>query len=304
MQKTLQPGEMERRELLMFDSWASTFGRVETALEIKPEGSGYQMKSRFARFHNLPELMTMFAMVADIKTSDMLNLPVPKLKTGQMQVIKTPITPDQQDMMEELVERAEAIRNKEVDSREDNFLKLTNEARLLSVDPRILDMRLKSDPDTKLNVCARNVAQIYHETAHRRSTQLIFCDKGTPKDDGSFDFYHAMKEELINAGVAGQEIAFIHDAGTDTKRAELLEKVQSGQVRVLMGSTEKMGTGLNVQDKLIALHNLDAPWRPADLTQRNGRILRQGNENEEVSIFNYITEKTFDAYLWVRHEVA
>lgn len=298
MQKTLQPSELKRRGLLMFDAWASTFGRVESSLEIKPEGSGYQMKARFAKFHNLPELMSMLFLVADIKTADMLDLPVPQLKTGKMQVVKTSITPDQKAIMEELVERAEAIRNKEVDSSEDNFLKLTNEARLLSVDPRILDETLENDPDTKLNACARNVAEFYHDTADRRSTQLIFCDKGTPKADGRFNFYQAMKEALVSLSVAEKDIAFIHDANTDVKRAELLEKVRSGEIRILMGSTEKMGTGLNVQDKMISLHNLDAPWRPADLTQRNGRILRQGNENSEVSIFNYITEQTFDAYLW------
>lgn len=215
-----------------------------------------------------------------------------------MQVVKTAITPDQKAIMEELVERAEAIRNKEVDSSQDNFLKLTNEARLLSVDPRILDETLDNDPDTKLNACARGVAEIYHDTEEQHSTQLIFCDKGTPKADGRFNFYQALRQEMVRLGVEEKEIAFIHDANTDTKRAELLEKVRNGIVRVLLGSTEKMGTGLNVQDKLIALHNLDAPWRPADLTQRNGRILRQGNENDEISIFNYITEQTFDAYLW------
>ena len=298
MQKTLQPSELKRRGLLMFDSWASTFGKVESSLEIKPEGSGYQMKARFAKFHNLPELMSMLFLVADIRTADMLNLPVPRLKTGKMQVVKTAITPDQKAIMEELVERAEAIRNKEVDSSQDNFLKLTNEARLLSVDPRILDETLDNDADTKLNACARGVAEIYHDTEEQHSTQLIFCDKGTPKADGRFNFYQALRQEMVRLGVEEKEIAFIHDANTDTKRAELLEKVRNGIVRVLLGSTEKMGTGLNVQDKLIALHNLDAPWRPADLTQRNGRILRQGNENGEVSIFNYITEQTFDAYLW------
>ena len=298
MQKTLQPSELKRRGLFMFDSWASTFGKVESSLEIKPEGSGYQMKARFAKFHNLPELMSMLFLVADIKTADMLDLPVPKLKTGKIQVVKTAITPDQKAIMEELVERAEAIRNKEVDSSQDNFLKLTNEARLLSVDPRILDETLDNDPDTKLNACARGVAEIYHDTEEQHSTQLIFCDKGTPKADGRFNFYQALRQEMVRLGVEEKEIAFIHDANTDTKRAELLEKVRNGIVRVLLGSTEKMGTGLNVQDKLIALHNLDAPWRPADLTQRNGRILRQGNENDEISIFNYITEQTFDAYLW------
>ncbi len=298
IQKTLQPSQLKQRGVFLFDSWASTFGRVETSLEIRPEGSGYQMKSRFAKFHNLPELMSMLFLVADIKTSDMLNLPVPRLKTGKMQVIKTKITPDQKRIMEKLVERAEAIRNREVDSSEDNFLRLTGEARLLSVDPRILEETLENDPDTKLNICAREVAEIYHETKDRRFTQIIFCDKGTPKADGSFTFYQAMRQELVRLGVEEKEVVFIHEANTDSKRAQLFEQVRKGEVRILMGSTEKMGTGLNVQDKLIALHNLDAPWRPADLTQRNGRILRQGNENEEVSIINYITEQTFDAYLW------
>ena len=298
LQKTLQPQELERRDLLMFDSWAATFGKVTSSLEIKPEGNGYQMKNRFAQFHNLPELMSMFAMIADIKTADMLDLPTPKLKTGAVQVIKTACTPEQKRIVMELAERAENIRSGVVDSSVDNFLKLTHEARLLSTDPRALDPTLPNDPDTKLNVCARNVAKIYHETAEQRLTQLIFCDQGTPKYDGSFNFYEATKAELIAQGVKPEEIAFIHDAKTDVQREQLFEKVKTGEIRVLMGSTEKMGTGMNVQNKLIALHHLDVPWRPSDLTQRNGRILRQGNDNEEISIFNYITENTFDAYLW------
>lgn len=304
MQKTLQPKALEERGLLMFDSWASTFGKVETSLEIKPEGNGYQMKNRFSRFHNLPELMSMFRMVADIKTADMLDLPVPKLKTGSVQVIKTKITPEQKRMVMELGERAEDIRSGTVDSSMDNFLKLTNEARLLAVDPRAVESDLPDDPDTKLNVCAVNVAEIYHETADKSLTQLIFCDQGTPKTDGSFNFYDATRLTLISKGVKSEEIAFIHDAKSDVQREELFEKVRTGKIRVLIGSTAKMGTGMNVQKKLVALHHLDVPWRPADLTQRNGRALRQGNENEEISIFNYVTENTFDAYLWVRHEVA
>ena len=304
LQKTLQPQELERRDLLMFDEWAGTYGKVVSSLEIRPEGNGYQMKNRFAQFHNLPELMSMFAMIADIKTADMLDLPTPKLKTGGVQVIKTSCTPDQKRIVMELAERAEAIRNGEVDSGVDNFLKLTHEARLLSTDPRALDDSLPDDPDTKLNVCARNVAQIYHDTAEQKLTQLIFCDQGTPKYDGTFNFYEATKAVLLAQGVKPEEVAFIHDAKTDVQREQLFEKVRNGEIRVLMGSTEKMGTGMNVQDKLTALHHLDVPWRPSDLTQRNGRILRQGNENGEVSIFNYITEQTFDAYLWVRHEVA
>ena len=298
MQKTLQPQELERRGLLMFDEWAATFGKVTSSLEIKPEGNGYQMKNRFAQFHNLPELMGMFAMVADIKTADMLNLPTPKLKTGAPQVIKSVCTPDQKRIVMELAERAEAIRNGSVDSGEDNFLKLTNEARLLSTDPRAIDPNLPDDPDTKLNLCAKNVAGIYKETAEKHLTQLIFCDQGTPKYDGSFNFYEAMKKALVGHGVTEAEVAFIHDAKTDLQREQLFEKVRNGEIRILMGSTEKMGTGMNVQQKLIALHHLDVPWRPSDLIQRNGRILRQGNENEEVSIYNYITENTFDAYLW------
>lgn len=298
LQKTLQPWELEKRGLLMFDAWASTFGVVESSLEIKPEGNGYQMKNRFARFHNLPELMAMFHMIADIKTADMLDLPTPKLKTGGPQVIKTECTPEQKRLVMELGERAEKIRNGQVDSSEDNFLKLTLEARLLSTDPRAIDPDLPDDPNTKLNVCARKAAEIYHETAKNRLTQLIFCDQGTPKGDGSFNFYEATKAVLIAQGVKPEEIAFIHDAKTDVQREQLFEKVRTGEIRILMGSTGKMGTGMNVQNKLVALHHLDVPWRPSDLIQRNGRILRQGNDNEEISIFNYITENTFDAYLW------
>lgn len=298
LQKTLQPKALEERGLLMFDSWASTYGVIESSLEIKPEGSGYQMKNRFAKFHNLPELMNMFLMIADIKTADMLDLPTPKLKTGAVQVIKTEITPEQKHIVMELGERAEKIRNGEVDSSEDNFLKLTLEARLLSTDPRAIDPTLPDDPNTKLNVCARKAAEIYHETAEKRLTQLIFCDQGTPKGDGSFNFYEATKDALIAQGVKPEEIAFIHDARTDVQREQLFEKVRTGEIRILMGSTSKMGTGMNVQNKLIALHHLDVPWRPSDLIQRNGRILRQGNDNPEISIFNYITEQTFDAYLW------
>ena len=304
MQKTLQPRELERRGLLMFDAWAGTFGRVTSSLEIRPEGNGYQMKNRFSQFHNLPELMGMFSMIADIRTADMLELPTPELETGSPQVIKSVCTPDQKRIVMELAERAEAIRNGEVDSTQDNFLKLTHEARLLSIDPRAIDPEIPDDPGTKLNLCAGKVAEIYQETAEARLTQLIFCDQGTPKYDGSFNFYEAARTALLAQGVKPEEISFIHDAKTDVQREQLFEKVRKGEIRILMGSTEKMGTGMNVQEKLIALHHLDVPWRPADLTQRNGRILRQGNENKEVSIFNYITENTFDSYLWVRHEVA
>lgn len=298
MQKTLQPQELKRRGVMMFDSWASTFGKIESSLEIKPEGNGYQMKNRFAKFHNFPELMNMFQLIADIKTADMLDLPVPKLKGDEVQVIRTKITPEQKKIVEELGERAERIRSGEVDSSEDNFLKLTLEARLLSIDPRALDEEIPNMPETKLNVCANKVADIYLDTAEEKLTQLIFCDQGTPKNDGRFNFYDAVKEVLITRGVKEEELVFIHDAKTDVQREELFEKVRNGEVQILIGSTQKMGTGMNVQQKLIAVHHLDVPWRPADLTQRNGRILRQGNQNEEVSIYNYITENTFYGYLW------
>lgn len=298
MQRYLQPQELKKRGLLMFDSWASTFGEVVSSLEITPEGNGYQMKSRFARFHNLPELMNMFSLVADIKTADMLDLPVPRLYGDAPHVIRTKITPYQKQKMDEFMQRAEAIRAGAVDSTEDNFLKLTSEARLNAVDPRILDEDAPFDPDTKLNACIRNVARIYSETSDLKLTQIVFCDTGTPKNSASFDFYNAVRDGLINEGISKSDMVFIHEAKTDVQREELFEKVRKGQVRILMGSTAKMGVGMNVQDILVAVHHLDVPWRPSDLTQRNGRALRQGNTNEEIYIYNYITESTFDAYLW------
>lgn len=299
IQKTLQPKELKDRGVLSFDSWASTFGRVESSLEIKPEGNGYQLKNRFSRFHNIPELMSIFSLIADIKTSDMLDLPTPDLKTGKPEVIKTEITDEQQEIVIQHGERAELIRNGAIDSTIDNFLKLTMEARLNAIDPRILDSSIPYNPNTKLNVCAAKVAEIYHETAEQRLTQIVFCDQGTPKDDPNvFTFYGTLKDELLKHDVKEEEIVFIHSAKTDVQRLALFEKVITGEVRILIGSTNKMGTGVNVQNKLIALHHLDIPWRPADLTQRNGRILRRGNENKEISIFNYITADTFDSYLW------
>ena len=226
MQKTLQPRELERRGLLMFDAWAGTFGRVTSSLEIRPEGNGYQMKDRFSQFHNLPELMSMFSLIADIRTADMLELPTPELKTGSPQVVKSVCTPDQKRIVMELAERAETIRNGRVDSGRDNFLKLTHEARLLSTDPRAIDPEIPDDPNTKLNLCAKKVAGIYHETAKDRLTQLIFCDQGTPKADGSFNFYEATKAALLAQGVKPEEISFIHDAKTDVQREQLFEKVR------------------------------------------------------------------------------
>ncbi|MFI3238760.1 MAG: DEAD/DEAH box helicase family protein [Lachnospiraceae bacterium] len=317
IQKSLQPEDLKRAGLLMFDNWASTFGLITSSMEIKPEGGGYQIKNRFSTFHNIPELMTMFRLIADIKTSEQLpEIPVPALATGKIQVIKTKAAPTQEKWIKWFAEVAEKIRLGEISKEEFNFLQLTMMARQLAVDPRILDSEAPNDPDYKLNVCARKVAEIYHETANERLTQMIFCDQGTPKDDGKlaelrrkkgglelephekFDFYHATKQELINQGVDEKEIAFIHDYGTDLQKEQLYEKINRGEIRILIGSTAKCGTGMNIQQRLIALHHLDIPWRPSDLIQRNGRIIRQGNLNPEVSVFNYITEDTFDAYLY------
>ena len=303
IQSTLQPKDLEKKGIGTFDKWVSTFGVVEESDEIKPEGTGYQKKMRLSKFYNLPELMKMFNNIADIKTAETLDLPRPSLKTGKEQIIKAELTEDQKAYVDLLVARAENIRDGIVDPEIDNFLKITLEARLLSIDPRILDDKIPYNPNTKLNICARKVAEIYHETAENKSTQIIFCDSGIPKDN-KFNFYDALKKELLENGVSKDEIAYIHSAKTDEQKEKLFEKVRKGEIRVLIGSTERMGVGTNVQNKLYALHNIDIPWRPDQLIQRNGRILRQGNENKEVEIFNYITEGSFDSYLYVRLEVA
>ena len=259
LQHTLQPEDLEKRNIQNFDSWVSTFGIVEETDEIKPEGTGYQKKMRLTKFHNLPELMKTFRNIADIKTAETLNLPRPTLKTGGVQVIKTDLIEAQKEIVDELADRAELIRLGQVDPEEDNFLKITLLAKLLSVDPRIIDELLPYNSNTKLNVCARKVAEIYHQTAENKSTQLIFCDSGTPKAD-TFNFYDALKKEMIENGVTENEIAYIHGANTDEKKEKLFEKVRTGEIRVLIGSTEKMGTGTNIQNKLYALHHLDVPW--------------------------------------------
>lgn len=299
MQRYLQPHLLKKLGLDFFDNWAATFGEVVTSLEITPEGSGYRMKSRFAKFHNLPELMSLFRLVADIQTADMLNLPTPQLEGGKPTIVVSECTPYQKMMMNEFVERAEKIRNNEVDATEDNMLKLTHEAKLMSIDPRLVNEEAPSDPDSKLNRCAAHVYDIWDQTQTDRLTQTIFCDSGTPKP-GQFNVYDEIKNQLMLRGVPEQEISFIHNAKTDVQREALFEKVRRGEVRILLGSTQKMGTGTNVQDRLIAAHHLDCPWRPADITQRDGRILRQGNQNqnETVQIFRYVTKGTFDAYLW------
>lgn len=303
LQNTLQPKDLEKKGINSFDKWVSTFGIVEETDEIKPEGTGYQKKMRLSKFHNLPELMKIFNNIADVKTAETLNLPRPTLKTSKEQIIKAELTEDQKLIIDSLVDRAENIRKGSVDPEIDNFLKVTLDAKLLSIDPRILDDKIPYNANTKLNLCARKVAEIYHETTENKSTQIIFCDSGIPKED-KFNFYDALKKELLENGVLKEEISYIHSAKTDEQKEKLFEKVRKGEIRVLIGSTERMGVGTNVQNKLYALHNLDIPWRPDQLTQRNGRILRQGNENKEVEIFNYITEGSFDSYLYVRLEVA
>lgn len=297
MQRYLQPHLLQKLGLNFFDNWAATFGEVVTSLEITPEGSGYRMKSRFAKFHNLPELMSMFRLVADIQTADMLNLPTPQLESGKATVVVSECSLFQKQMMDDFVVRAEKIRNNELEATEDNMLKLTHEAKLMSIDPRLVDEEAPSDPTSKLNRCISNTFDIWKRTEADRLTQVIFCDSGTPKS-GQFNVYDEIKTQLITRGVPEHEIAFIHDAHTDVQREALFEQVRRGEVRVLLGSTQKMGTGTNVQDRLIAAHHLDCPWRPADITQRDGRILRQGNQNDVVQIFRYVTKGTFDAYLW------
>lgn len=297
MQRFLQPDILDKMNVSAFDRWASTFGQIVTSLEITPEGSGYQQKTRFAKFHNLPELMTSFSMIADIQTEDMLDLPVPKLKAGKRQLIVTKATNAQEALMNELGERAEKIRNSLVDPSVDNMLKLTNDAKLMAIDLRLIDDSYHQTDSTKIETCCQKVFDIYERTKENKSTQIIFSDSGTPKKD-RFNIYDEVKRNLIEKGISENEIAFIHDAKNEKQRENMFEKMRKGELRVLLGSTEKVGTGTNIQDKLIAGHHIDVPWRPSDLIQRDGRIIRQGNENNEVEIFCYVTKGTFDSYLW------
>lgn len=297
MQRYLQPDVLKQLGVESFDRWASTFGEVTSSLEITPEGSGYQMKNRFAKFHNLPELMNGFNLVADIQTADMLKLPVPDIKGGKAEIVVTEATDYQMNMMDEFVERAEAIRAKVVQPNEDNMLKLTHEAKLMAIDPRLLDETAPPDSGSKLSVCSQKVYDIWKSSSDQKSTQMIFSDSGTPKP-GQFNVYDEIKRQLVEKGIPEKEIAFIHDAKTDQQRDTLFDQVRKGEVRVLLGSTSKVGTGTNVQNKLLAVHHIDCPWRPSDLTQRDGRIVRQGNENKEVQIHRYVTKNSFDSYLW------
>ena len=295
MQKYLQYGTLRRNNLLHFDAWASTFGETVTAIELAPEGSGYRAKTRFARFYNLPELMAMFKETADIQTADMLKLPVPEAHYHHV-VLKP--SEHQKEMVASLSERAERVRNKMVDSSTDNMLLITNDGRKLALDQRLMSDMLPDSETSKVAACAANVFDIWQRTMERRSTQMVFCDLSTPHNDGKFNVYDDLRAKLIAMGIPAEEIAYIHSAGTETQKKELFGKVRSGQIRVLLGSTQKMGAGTNVQHRLIALHHLDCPWRPSDLQQREGRIIRQGNENPEVDIFTYVTENTFDSYLY------
>ena len=295
MQRYLQYGELEKRHLQQFDAWASTFGETVTAIELSPEGTGYRAKTRFAKFFNLPELMALFKEVADIQTSEMLNLPVPKANYHNVVIEPSEI---QKELVKDLSERAEKIRNRMVDSSVDNMLKITNDGRKLALDQRLTNDMLEDFEHSKVATCADNIYSIWDKTNDDKSAQLVFCDLSTPHNDGKFNVYDDLKTKLIDRGIPEEEIAFIHDANTDARKQELFNKVRRGQVRVLIGSTQKMGAGTNCQDRLIALHDLDCPWRPSDLIQRSGRIIRQGNKNPEVDIYRYVTEGTFDAYLY------
>ena len=295
MQRYLQNSKLQNMGLGLFDSWASTFGEVVTSIELAPEGTGYRAKSRFARFYNIPELMNMFKEIADIKTSDQLELPVPE---AEYETVVLKPTEQQKEIVENLGERAEVVRNGGVDASVDNMLKITNDGRKLALDQRLVNELLPDNPESKISVCAEKSYEIWKDTAAQKSAQLIFCDLSTPKGDGSFNVYDDLKRKLMEKGVPEKEIAFIHDANTEAKKTELFGKVKSGQVRFLIGSTAKMGAGTNVQDRLIALHHLDIGWKPSDLEQREGRIIRQGNHNKKVHIFRYVTESTFDSYMW------
>ena len=297
MMRYLQRGLLEKEGLLNFDSWASTFGESITAIELNPTGTGYRTKTRFARFYNLPELMSLFKMSADIQTADMLHLPVPELVGGKPTNVVLQPSEVQKRMVKGLADRAEKVRSGKVQPTEDNMLRITNDGRKLALDQRLMNPLLPDDPGSKANACVDKVYEIWEKTKEQRSTQMIFCDLSTPKEDG-FDVYNDVRDKLVAKGIPKEEVQFIHDADTETKKAELFGKVRNGTVRVLMGSTQKMGAGTNVQTRLIALHHLDCPWRPADIAQRNGRMVRQGNMIKEVSIFIYVTESTFDSYSW------
>ena len=295
LMRYLQYSTLTRLKLTMFDAWASTFGETITALELAPEGSTYRMKTRFARFHNLPELMTLFREVADIQTADMLALPVPK---AEYRVIETEPSDFQKEMLESLVERAQKVRNRQVDPSEDNMLCITNDGRKLALDQRLLNPMLPDDPGSKVNALVQETYNLWKENEEKRLTQLIFCDLSTPKKDSEFNVYDDIKKKLVAKGVPDVEVAYIHEADTEAKKKAMFAKVRTGAIRIELGSTAKMGAGTNVQDLIITSHDLDIPWRPRDLEQRGGRSIRQGNQNPTVQIVRYITKGTFDAYMF------
>lgn len=295
MQKYLQPDRLKEMGLEHFDEWASTFGEVVNSFEIAPDGSGFRTKSRFAQFFNIPELMSVFKEVADIKTSKMLDLPVPKLKDGEYKTIVAPKSEELGKFIQTLSERSEIIKNG-CDPRSDNMLLVTNDGRKGALDLRLIDPTMPDLPNSKINIAIENIYRIWLENKKDKLTQLVFCDLSTPKADGTFNVYDDIKIKLIQRGIPEDEIEFIHNAKTNPQKLKLFEDMRTGKVRILIGSTSKMGAGMNVQDKLIALHHLDCPWRPSDIEQREGRILRQGNQNEEVEIYRYVTEGSFDAY--------
>ena len=295
MMRYLQFDTLERNGHRHFDSWAADFGEKVTAMELKPEGTGFRSKTRFAKFYNLPELISIWKESADIQTADMLKLPVPE---AEPITITTEPSKFQQEMVAKLGERADAVRNRKVDPSADNMLRITSDGRKLALDQRLQNSLLPDDPDSKVNACVKNIFSVWQDSTGIRGTQLVFCDLSTPKGDGTFNVYDDIKTKLIAKGIPEGEIAFIHDANTEAQKAELFAKVRRGQVRVLIGSTQKMGAGTNVQDRIVASHDLDCPWRPADLEQRAGRSLRQGNMNKKVKMFKYVTKGTFDAYNW------
>ena len=295
LMRYLQYNTLQQKGLTHFDAWASTFGETTTAIELAPEGTGYRAKTRFARFFNLPELISLFKESADVQTADMLNLPVPKAEYIN-EVLKPSET--QEEMVSSFADRAEAVRNGNVNPRFDNMLKITNDGRKLALDQRLMNEMLPDEPESKVNRCVDNAFEVWEESAPDKGTQLIFCDLSTPKADGTFNVYDDVREKLVARGVPREEVAFIHEYNTETKKADLFAKVRAGQVRILMGSTPKLGAGTNIQDRLIALHHLDCPWKPSDLEQQEGRILRQGNRNKQVKIYRYVTENTFDSYMW------
>ena len=291
----LQYDTLQKMGLSHFDDWAASFGETVTAIELSPEGTGYRAKTRFARFFNLPELISLFKESADVQTADMLNLPVPKAE-----YINEVLKPSeiQEEMVSSFADRAEAVRNGSVNPKSDNMLKITNDGRKLALDQRLMNEMLPDEPESKVNRCVDNAFKVWEESAPDKGTQLIFCDLSTPKADGTFNVYDDVREKLVARGVPREEVAFIHEYNTETKKADLFAKVRAGQVRILMGSTPKLGAGTNIQDRLIALHHLDCPWKPSDLEQQEGRILRQGNRNKQVKIYRYVTENTFDSYMW------